>query len=153
MDTIESLLLEHDQAPQLRILQKKLAASLTTLVHSSLDLEFAIGATEILFGNATTELLKSLNETQLLQVMEGVPTATISLNQLKEGYDLINLLSDTQIFSSKGEARKMWQGGGLSINKEKIDLEFLSVNESHLLQGKYILLQKGKKNYYLVIAN
>lgn len=153
LDTIEVLLTEHEQAPQLRILQKKLAAELTTMVHSNEDLTFAIRATEILFGNATTEVLQSLNESQLLQVMEGVPTATISLAQLNEGYDLINLLTDTQIFPSKGEARKMWQGGGISINKEKISAEFSSVNKTHLLQGKYLLIQKGKKQYYFVIAS
>ena len=152
-DTIETLLSEHEQAPQLRILQKKLAAELTTMVHSSEDLSFAIRATEILFGNATTEVLQSLNELQLLQVMEGVPTASISLNMLNDGYDLINLLTDTQIFPSKGEARKMWQGGGISINKEKISADFSNVNTTHLLQGKYILIQKGKKQYYFVIAS
>jgi len=153
IDTIEKLLTDHNEAPQLRILQKRLAAELTTLVHSADDLNFAIGATEILFGNATTDVLQSLNETQLLQVMEGVPTSNIALSQLKEGYDFISLLADTQIFPSKGEARKMWQAGGLSINKEKVNTEFTQVNTTHLLQGKYMLIQKGKKNYYLIIAS
>ena len=153
METIDQLLTEHEQAPQLRILQKRLAAELTTLVHSSDDLAFAIRATEILFGNATTEVLQSLNEDQLLQVMEGVPTANITLAQLSEGYDFVSLLADTQIFPSKGEARKMWQAGGLSINKEKINTDFTVVNTTHLLQGKYILIQKGKKNYYFIKAS
>jgi tyrosyl-tRNA synthetase len=153
IDTIEALLSEHEVAPQQRILQKRLAAELTTLVHSEEDLQFALRATEILFGNATTEVLQSLNEAQLLQVMEGVPTATVTLAQLQEGYDLVSLLSDTQIFPSKGEAKKMWQGGGLGINKEKISTEFTTVTTQHLLQGKYLLIQKGKKNYYLVIAS
>ena len=153
METIDQLLTEHDQAPQLRILQKRLAAELTTLVHSADDLAFAIRATEILFGNATTEVLQSLNENQLLQVMEGVPTANITLAQLSEGYDFVSLLADTQIFPSKGEARKMWQAGGLSINKEKINTDFTVVNTTHLLQGKYILIQKGKKNYYFIKAS
>ena len=153
IDTIEALLSEHEVAPQQRILQKKLAAELTILVHSEEDLQFALRATEILFGNATTEVLQSLNEAQLLQVMEGVPTATVTLAQLQEGYDLVNLLTDTQIFPSKGEAKKMWQGGGLGINKEKITTEFTTVTTQHLLQGKYLLIQKGKKNYYLVIAS
>ena len=153
METIEQLLTEHDQAPQLRILQKRLAAELTTLVHSADDLAFAIRATEILFGNATTEVLQSLNEDQLLQVMEGVPTANITLAQLSEGYDFVSLLADTQIFPSKGEARKMWQAGGLSINKEKISTDFTVVNTTHLLQGKYLLIQKGKKNYYFIKAS
>ncbi len=149
---IDTLISEHSVAPQQRILQKALAAELTKFVHSEADLKFAIEATEILFGNATTAVLQSLNETQLLQVMEGVPKVTVPLAALNEGYDLINLLADTAIFPSKGEARKMWQGGGLSINKEKIGTETTHVTTSHLLQGKYLLIQKGKKNYYLVIA-
>ena len=149
---IESLLTEHAAAPQLRVLQKALAAELTTFVHSEADLNFAIQATEILFGNATTEVLQSFNETQLLQVLEGVPTVNISISQLKDGYDLISLLADTSIFPSKGEARKMWQGGGLGINKEKISSDFTTVTDKQLLQGKYMLIQKGKKNYHLLIA-
>ncbi len=149
---IDALIAEHAIAPQQRILQKALAAELTKFVHSEADLKFAIEATEILFGNATTEVLQSLNETQLLQVMEGVPKVTIALSTLKEGYDLINLLADTAIFPSKGEARKMWQGGGLGLNKEKISPETTQLTAANLLQGKYLLIQKGKKNYYLVIA-
>ena len=149
---IDALITEHAIAPQQRILQKALAAELTKFVHSEADLKFAIEATEILFGNATTEVLQSLNETQLLQVMEGVPQVTIPLASMNEGYDLINLLADTAIFPSKGEARKMWQGGGISINKEKISTETTHINTTHLLQGKYMLIQKGKKQYYLVIA-
>ena len=151
--TIDALIADHANAPQLRNLQKALASELTKLVHSEADLNFAISATEILFGNATTEVLQSLNEEQLLQVMEGVPTVNVTLAQLNEGYDLVSLLADTQIFPSKGEARKMWQAGGLSINKEKISTEFTTVTTTQLLQGKYLLLQKGKKNYYLVIAS
>ena len=144
--TIDDLIAEHANAPQLRTLQKALASELTKLVHSEADLNFAISATEILFGNATTEVLQSLNEEQLLQVMEGVPTVNITLAQLNEGYDLVSLLADTQIFPSKGEARKMWQAGGLSINKEKISTEFTTVTTAQLLQGKYLLLHKGNKN-------
>jgi len=151
-ETIDKLIADHELAPQERILQKNLAAELTKLVHSEEDLSFAIRATEILFGNATTEVLKSLNEAQLLQVMEGVPTVNVTIAQLTEGYDLVSLLADTKIFPSKGEARKMWQSGGISINKEKIGADFTSVTKAQLLQDKYILLQKGKKNYYLVIA-
>ncbi len=150
---IDALIAEHATAPQLRILQKALAAELTKFVHSEEDLNFAIRATEILFGNATTEVLQSLNEAQLLQVMEGVPTVNVTLAQLEEGYDLVSLLADTQIFPSKGEARKMWQAGGLSINKEKINTEFTTATTAQLLQGKYMLIQKGKKNYYLVVAS
>ena len=149
---IDVLIAEHTIAPQQRILQKALAAELTKFVHSEADLKFAIEATEILFGNATTAVLQSLNETQLLQVMEGVPQVTIPLASMNEGYDLINLLADTAIFPSKGEARKMWQGGGISINKEKVGSEKTHIQTADLLQGKYLLIQKGKKQYYLVIA-
>jgi tyrosyl-tRNA synthetase len=152
-NAIDTLIAEHATAPQLRTLQKALASELTKFVHSEEDLNFAIRATEILFGNATTEVLQSLNEEQLLQVMEGVPTVNVTLAQLEEGYDLVSLLADTQIFPSKGEARKMWQAGGLSINKEKINTEFTTATNAQLLQGKYMLLQKGKKNYYLVVAS
>jgi len=149
---IDAMIAEHANAPQLRSLQKALAAELTKFVHSEEDLNFAIRATEILFGNATTEVLQSLNEVQLLQLMDGVPSVNVSFSQLEEGYDLVSLLADTQIFASKGEARKMWQAGGLSINKEKITTEFTTATTSQLLQGKYMLLQKGKKNYYLMVA-
>jgi tyrosyl-tRNA synthetase len=149
---IEGLIAEHAAAPQLRILQKALAAELTKLVHSEADLTFAIQATEILFGNATTEVLQSLNETQLLQVMDGVPTVNLDAAKIAAGYDIVELLADTAIFPSKGEARKMWQAGGIGINKEKITTEFTTVTSAQLLQGKYILFQKGKKNYYLAIV-
>jgi len=121
-------------------------------VHSSADYDFAVKASEILFGNATTEVLQSLNENELLQVMEGVPTAKVSKASLANGYDLIDLLVETNIFPSKGEAKKMFVAGGLGLNKTKIAPEKTSVNAQDLLQGKYLLLQKGKKNYYLVIA-
>jgi tyrosyl-tRNA synthetase len=149
---IETLLTEHDAAPHLRLLQKKLAECLTTWVHSAADLDFAIKASDILFGNATTEVLQSLNENELLQVMEGVPTAKISKAAVANGYDLIDLLVETNIFPSKGEAKKMWQAGGIGLNKTKIAPEKSSIDAHDLLQSKYLLLQKGKKNYYLVIA-
>ena len=152
VEQIESLLTEHEAAPHLRLLQKKLAECLTTWVHSVADYDFAVKASEILFGNATTEVLQSLNENELLQVMEGVPTAKISKASLANGYDLIDLLVETNIFPSKGEAKKMFVAGGLGLNKTKIAPEKTSVNAQDLLQGKYLLLQKGKKNYYLVIA-
>jgi tyrosyl-tRNA synthetase len=147
---IEALIQTHDEAPHQRALQKKLAEELTCFVHSRSDYDFAVKASEILFGNATTELLQSLNEEQLLQVMEGVPTVNITRDQLAAGYDLISLLADTAIFPSKGEARKMWQAGGISLNKQKISPDKTSFHSEDLLQNKYLLLQKGKKNYYLV---
>lgn len=149
---IDALLTEHEAAPHLRLLQKKLAECLTTWVHSVADYDFAVKASEILFGNATTEVLQSLNENELLQVMEGVPTAKVSKAALANGYDLIDLLIETNIFPSKGEAKKMFVAGGLGLNKTKIAPEKTTLNTDDLLQGKYLLLQKGKKNYYLVIA-
>ncbi|MEY2902672.1 MAG: hypothetical protein RLY89_1778 [Bacteroidota bacterium] len=152
IEEIETLMQQQEAAPHERALQKKLAEELTCFVHSRADYDFAVKASEILFGNATTEILQSLNEEQLLQVMEGVPSIEISRGTLVEGYDLVSFLSDTQIFPSKGEARKMWQAGGLSLNKSKISTEKATVVLDDLLQDKYLLVQKGKKNYYLVKA-
>lgn len=146
----ETLLLEHAAAPNMRLLQKRLAQEVTTFVHSNEDFEFAVKASEILFGNATADTLSSLSEQQLLQVMEGVPDAEIKRAQLSEGYDLLHFLTDTGIFPSKGEARKMWQAGGLSINKTKLTTNTTQLSLSHLLQHKYLLVQKGKKNYYFI---
>ncbi len=151
-EEIEALLMQQEAAPNERALQKKLAEELTCFVHSRADYDFAVKASEILFGNATTEILQSLNEEQLLQVMEGVPSIEISRGTLTDGYEIVSFLADTQIFPSKGEARKMWQAGGLSLNKTKISTDKISVALADLLQDKYLLVQKGKKNYYLVKA-
>lgn len=147
---IDALLTQHETAPHERALQKKLAEEVTTFVHSREDYEFAVKASEILFGNATTEILQSLSEEQLLQVMEGVPSIEIQRNTLDEGYEIVNFLADTQIFPSKGEARKMWQAGGLGLNKSKITQEKTHITTGDLLRDKYLLVQKGKKNYFLV---
>ena len=149
-EEIDALLQDHATAPHERILQKKLAEEVTVFVHSREDYDFAVKASEILFGNATKESLTALNESQLLQVMEGVPTAEIQLEQVVEGYDLLALLTDTNIFQSKGEARKMWQAGGISLNKAKIGSDKVTINADDLLQKKYLLFQKGKKNYYFI---
>lgn len=149
---VEALMAQQEGAPHERALQKKLAEELTCFVHSREDFDFAVKASEILFGNATTAILQSLTEEQLLQVMEGVPNIEVSKAKINEGYDLVSLLADTQIFPSKGEARKMWQSGGISLNKEKITVDKTQFTSEDLLQGKYLLLQKGKKNYYLLKA-
>ena len=150
-EEIESLTAAHDQAPHLRLLQKKLAEEITTLVHSRADYEFAVKASEILFGNATTEALQSLTETQLLQVMDGVPAHQFDKARLEgEGLDVVSFLADAGIFPSKGEARKTVQGGGVAINKQKVDGTESKVTQAQLLNGKYLLVQKGKKNYYFV---
>ncbi len=150
--TIDGLIAQHEAAPHLRILQKTLAEQLTVFVHSRADYEFAVKASEILFNNDTAEILQSLNETQLLQVMDGVPTVSITKAQITEGYDFVSFLAESAIFPSKGEAKKMLQAGGLSINKVKVTSEKLVVSSTDLLQEKYMLLQKGKKNYYLVVV-
>ncbi len=153
IEEIDALLLKQEAAPHERALQKKLAEELTCFVHSKDDFEFAVKASEILFGNATTEILQSLSEEQLLQVMEGVPSIEVARSAIDAGYDIVSFLADTQIFPSKGEARKLWQAGGLSINKTKITTDKTLIDTSDLLKGKYILVQKGKKNYYLVIVS
>ncbi len=151
-EEINTLLAQQESAPHERALQKKLAEELTCFVHSRDDFEFAVKASEILFGNATTEVLQSLSEEQLLQVMEGVPTMDIQKTQLEDGYEIVSFLADTQIFPSKGEARKMWQAGGLGLNKSKITIEKVQLTKEDLLKDKYLLVQKGKKNYYLIKA-
>ena len=149
-EEIDSLIAQHTGNEHQRILQKRLAEEVTCFVHSRLDYEFAVKSSEILFNNDTAEILQQLNEEQLLQVMEGIPTADYSLANLHSGVDIVSFLADTTIFPSKGEARKMVQGGGISINKIKVDSIELALNESLLLNGKYLLVQKGKKNYTLV---
>ncbi len=149
---ISDLAQQHAGNEHQRILQKKLAEELTSFVHSREDYEFAVKASSILFSNDTAEILKGLNEEQLLQVMEGVPTVEIEKGKLND-LDLISLLTETKILPSKGEAKKMLSGGGIFINKEKANAGEEKINATQLLNGKYLLIQKGKKNYYLVIAN
>ena len=149
-EEIDSLIAQHTGNEHQRMLQKRLAEEVTCFVHSRLDYEFAVKSSEILFNNDTAEILQQLNEEQLLQVMEGIPTADYSLANLHSGVDIVSFLADTTIFPSKGEARKMVQGGGISINKIKVDSIELALCETLLLNGKYLLVQKGKKNYTLV---
>ena len=148
---ISDLVQTHTGNEHQRILQKKLAEELTTFVHSKSDYEFAVKASSILFNNDTAQVLKALNEDQLLQVMEGVPSVEIERNRLNN-LDLITLLADTKILPSKGEAKKMLAGGGIFINKEKVNSVDEKITISQLLNDKYLLIQKGKKNYYLLKA-
>ncbi len=151
---IEALEAEHAQAPHLRILQKALAADITERVHSKDDLEQALEASQILFGQGTTETLQRMQEETFLSVFEGIPQHQVSKAQLSEGIDAVTLLSEaTGVFPSRGEARKMIQGGGVSINKEKLADENQRFNTETLLNGKYILAQKGKKQYFLIVAS
>jgi len=147
-----SLLIEkHKAEPHLRLLQSALAKELTVMVHSLQDYETAVEASQILFGKGTKEMLKKMEESLFLSVFEGVPQFNLSKTELETGILLTNLLAvKTQIFPSKGEVRKMIQAGGLSINKEKIT-DDTTLNISHLLNNKFLLVQKGKKNYYLIV--
>ncbi|MCZ6522209.1 MAG: tyrosine--tRNA ligase [Bacteroidetes bacterium] len=151
---IEELEKEHQQAPHLRKLQKALARDITTKVHSPADLDMAVKASEILCGKSTTDDLNSLDEKTLLSVFEGVPQFEISRDMLASLPDVTELLSEASngvVFSSKGEARRMIKGGGVSINKARISTPEQKV-DFQLLQDKYLLIQKGKKNFYLMKA-
>jgi tyrosyl-tRNA synthetase len=150
-EEIEMLVAEHNQAPHLRSLQKRLAAEMTRMVHSPEDLTAAMEATDILFGKGTTETLKKLDEGTFLSVFEGVPMYRIEPATLQQGINIADLLGEmTEVFPSKGEARRMIKGGGVSINKGKIENDSHQIGQADLLNGKYILVQKGKKNYYLI---
>lgn len=156
VEEIKALIEEHKEAPHMRKLQKALAEELTTLVHSAEDLAFAQQASDILFskGNEAVEVLKSFNEKQLLEVMDGVPQVSSDKSILDgDGAELLTFLADSGVFASKGEARKMVQNGGLSINKEKVTEIDAKLSTAHLLNDKYILVQKGKSNYTLAIFN
>ena len=148
-ETIETLIAQHDEAPHLRVLQKRLAEEITTMIHSKEELEKAQAASNILFGNATSEALRSLDEATLLQVFEGVPQFTMSREDL--GKPFVDVVAEIcKVFPSKGECRKMVQGGGVQLNKEKVTDAMREVVESDLIAGKYLLVQKGKKNYFLI---
>ncbi len=151
-DEIDKLEAEHNEAPHLRALQKELARDITIRVHSEADYTMAVEASQILFGKGTTATLNSISEEMLLAVFEGVPQCLVSREDLKAGIPMAEFLSDlTQIFSSRGEARRMLKDGGVLINKAKA-LESENVTGAFLIRDKYILVQKGKKNYYLVIV-
>ncbi len=152
-EEIEALIAEHEQAPHLRVLQKRLAQEVTCMVHSEADYKAAVEASNILFGNATADALRALDEETFLQVFEGVEQFEISREELAAGIGPLDLLAEkTQIFSSKGEARKMIQANGFSMNKAKLTDPQTPITTDALLNGKYLLFQKGKKAYYLVVA-
>lgn len=152
-EEIESLISEHRQDPGQRILQKRLAREVTILVHSQADYDAAVEASGILFGKATKESLLKLDEDTLLAVFEGVPQFEISREKIVQGIKAVELLTDdAPVFSSKGEMRKLTQGGGISINKEKICAFDQPITAADLLDNKYLLVQRGKKNYFLLIA-
>ncbi|MEM9328902.1 MAG: tyrosine--tRNA ligase, partial [Bacteroidota bacterium] len=151
---IEALIAQHQESPHTRLLQRALAEEITARVHSQEALDTAIKASSILFGKSTTEELASLDEATLLQVLEGVPQTEVNKDQLLQAPNVTDLLSEITnglVFPSKGEARRMIKNGGVSINKQKLS----DPNQSasfNLLQDKYLLAQKGKKNYFLIKA-
>ena len=150
-EKIATLVAEHEATPHLRLLQKAIADEVTTRVHSKEDLEMAIKASTILFGNSTADDLKSLDENTFLSVFEGVPKFEMGKAALNCG--ILDILAEkTQIFESKGEARRMISSNAVSINKEKIAEDF-QISKNDLLSEKYLLVQKGKKNYFLIIVS
>lgn len=152
-EEIEGLVNEQKEAPHLRPLQKRLAKEITIMVHSQEDYDAAIEASNILFGNATSDSLKNLDEETFLSVFEGVPQFEVNKVEIESGAKLVDLLTTTaKVFPSKGEFRKMVQGGGLSINKTKVTDVEASASSDMLLNNKYILVQKGKKNYFLLLV-
>ena len=152
-EEINALIAEQEAAPHLRPLQKRLAKEVTVMVHSEADYEAAVEASNILFGNTTHEALLKLDEDTLLAVFEGVPHFEVSREELAAGIKAADLCTEkAAIFASKGEMRKLVQSGGVSLNKEKLAAADAVIDSSALLDGKYLLVQRGKKNYYLVIA-
>lgn len=152
-EEIEAIESDHLKAPHLRTLQNALAKDITTRVHSLTDYQAAVEASEILFGKGTAESLNRLSEKDLLNIFEGVPQFSFSTSLLKENIQLVDLLAvHTHVFESKGEAKKMIAQGAVSINKAKITDPMLIADNTLLMAGKYLLVQKGKKNYFLLIA-
>ncbi|MDR1718896.1 MAG: tyrosine--tRNA ligase [Dysgonamonadaceae bacterium] len=148
---IADLIAQQQSAPHLRPLQKRLAEEVTIMVHSKADYEMAVEASEVLFGKATSEILKRIDEDTLLSVFEGVPQYELAKTDL--GAKAIDLFTEkAPVFPSKGEMRKMVQNGGVFINKEKLDNHEALIDSTYLIGGKYILAQKGKKNYFLLIV-
>ena len=152
-EEIEALIAEHAEAPHMRTLQKRLAKEVTIMVHSEADYEAAVEASGILFGNNTHDALVKLDEDTLLAVFEGVPQFKVSREKIEAGIKAVDLFAEeSAVFPSKGEMRKMAQGGGVSLNKEKLAAFDQEITVKDLLNDKYLLVQRGKKNYFLLIA-
>ncbi len=152
-EEIDALVAEQAENPGLRPIQKRLAKEITTMVHSAADYEAAVEASQILFSNKAQEILHKIDEDTLLSVFEGVPQFEVSKDLITAGVDLVDLVAEhTQVFASKGEMRKLTKSGGVSVNKEKVVDPQMKIDASFLLNDKYILAQRGKKNYYLIIA-
>ncbi|MBU2974489.1 tyrosine--tRNA ligase [Zobellia sp. B3R18] len=151
-EEIDELIKEHQEAPHMRALQKRLAEEITVMVHSQEDLENAQKASNILFGRSTSEDLKGLNEKTFLDVFDGVPQAEISKEELTPGLDMIGALADkTGFLASNSEARRELKQNSISVNKEKVKADYL-ITDSDLINGKFVLLQRGKKNYFVLVV-
>ena len=152
-EEIDTLIKEQTKAPHLRAIQNRLAEEVTTMVHSRQELEAAIEASGILFGNSTADALKKIDEETLLQIFEGVPQFKVSKEKLSQGVKAVDLFTeDAQVFPSKGEMRKLVQSGGVMINKEKVNTFDQIIDTNYLISNKYLLAQRGKKNYFLLIV-
>lgn len=152
-EEIDSLISEQQKAPHLRPLQKRLAEEITVMVHSRSDYEMAVNASQILFGKATSETLRSIDEETFLQVFDGVPQFNISKEALSRGIKAVDLLTENAaVFPSKSEMRKTTQSGGVTLNKERLENSDTVIDSSYLIGNKYIIAQRGKKNYFLLIA-
>ncbi|HVV55344.1 MAG TPA: tyrosine--tRNA ligase [Mucilaginibacter sp.] len=152
-ETIEAIEAEHTAAPHLRALQKALAKDITLRTHGEREYEKALKSSEFLFGNTGIEFLNELSEAEVVGLFEGVPNFSIPVNELQEGIQMADLLAiKTSVFPSKGEAKKMIQGGGVSINKIKINSADETCTTTHLINKKFIVAQKGRKNYFLIVA-
>ncbi|MCM1484551.1 MAG: tyrosine--tRNA ligase [Muribaculaceae bacterium] len=153
-DEIELLVAEQIENPGNRPLQKRLAKEITIMVHSEEAYQAAVDASQLLFGGNSTDILHSIDEKTLLEVLDGVPTFHVNRDKISAGISLADLLvAETSAFPSKGELRKLTQQGGLSVNKAKVADPYLTITEDNLLNDKYLLVQRGKKNYYLIIAD
>ena len=151
-DEIGSLIKEHHEAPHLRVLQRKLSQFVTTFVHGEIEFENAVKASNILFGNSTSEDLKHLDEATFLDIFEGVPQAEILKSELTSGIDIVTVLNEKSGFlKSNGEARRALAENSISVNREKVTEDF-KLGKSHLINDRFVLLQRGKKNYFVLSA-
>jgi tyrosyl-tRNA synthetase len=152
-EEVEAIIKEHDEDPGRRVLQKRLAEEVTIMVHSKEDLDMAVEASNILFGKSTKESLLKLDEKTLLDVFAGVPQFEVAKADIEAGVKAVDLcVEKAAIFPSKGEMRKLTQNGGVSINKEKLEQFDKVITTADLLDGKYLLVQQGKKKYNLIIC-
>lgn len=152
-DELDAIIAEHDTAPHLRVVQKALAKDITIRTHSLEAYEMAIKTSEFLFGNGSLEFLTSLDHEAVLDAFDGVPQFSINKTELMEGINILDLIAvKAQVFPSKGEAKKMLTGGGVSLNKEKLNDIEQTIDATNLINEKYLVVQKGKKNYFLIIA-